>query len=296
MNSQDISLHDIHLFVEVAKRGSFSATSTSLGVPVATLSRRIAALEKTLGLELLSRSTRRVSLTAIGQRYFDECAAHVEGALLAHETINTYLDRPAGTLRMSVMPGLTTVLPAVLSELREQYPQIAFEIELGTGGAERDKHRFDLILRGGKQDDSPLIQKPIAQIRWILVASRSYLKRFGRPATPEDLNRHERILTDRLQEWTLSSGDSLIRIDGASHVRTNSAWLGVQLAIAGIGIAWVPSHLALSQTLKEQGLEQVLPEWKLPPVTIYALSESRILSARAKVFLDVLARHLAPRP
>ncbi|MEN4920841.1 LysR family transcriptional regulator [Achromobacter spanius] len=292
MNRNDISMQDIHYFVEVAKRGKLSATAAELGIPVATLSRRLTQLEQTLGYKLLNRTTRRISLTAIGQQYFDECAAHVEGALSAHEIINASLNLVAGTLRVSVMPGLTTVLPAVLKELRETHPQISFEVELGTADTGRNGHQFDLLLRTGELEDSPLIQKHVAQVQWILVAARSYLDRHGRPTCPEDLGLHERIITGDLPDWTLGEGDNLLNVNGPTHIGTNSSALGVQLATAGLGIAWMPSHQAMSQTLRELALEQILPAWKLPPATLYALSDNRVTPARAKAFLDTLQRHL----
>ena len=292
MNRNDISMQDIHYFVEVAKRGKLSATAAALGIPVATLSRRLTQLEQALGYKLLNRTTRSVSLTAIGQQYFDHCAEHVESALSAHEIINSRLNHLAGTLRVSVMPGLTTILPAVLKELRETYPQISFEVELGLADTGRNGQHFDLMLRSGELEDSAFIQKHVAQVQWVLVAASSYLDRFGRPTCPEDLGLHERIITGDLQDWTLGEGESLLNVRGPTHIGTNSSALGVQLAIAGLGIAWMPSHLALSQTLRELDLEQILPDWKLPPATIYALSDNRVTPARAKVFLDTLQRHL----
>lgn len=292
MNRNDISMQDIHYFVEVAKRGKLSATAAELGIPVATLSRRLTQLEQALGYKLLNRTTRRISLTAIGQQYFDECAAHVEGALAAHENIHASLNHLAGILRVSVMPGLTTVLPGVLKELRETHPQISFDVELGTADTARNGQQFDLLLRAGDLEDSLLIQKHVAQVQWILVAARSYLDRHGRPTCPGDLGLHERIITGDLQDWTLGEGESLLHVDGPAHIGTNSAALGVQLATAGLGIAWMPSHQAMSETLRELALEQILPEWKLPPATLYALSDNRVTPARAKVFLDTLQRHL----
>jgi DNA-binding transcriptional LysR family regulator len=292
MNRNDISMQDIHYFVEVAKRGKLSATAAELAIPVATLSRRLTQLEQTLGYKLLNRTTRSITLTAIGQQYFDHCAAHVEGALSAHEIINSNLNHLAGTLRVSVMPGLTTILPAVLKELRETHPQISFEVELGSAETGRNGQHFDLMLRTGELQDSALIQKHVAQIQWILVAASSYLDRFGRPTCPEDLGLHERIITGDLQDWPLGEGESLLSVKGPAHIGTNSSALGVQLATAGLGIAWMPSHQALSKTLRNLELEQILPGWKLPPATIYALSDNRVTPARATVFLDALRRHL----
>ncbi|WP_167310282.1 LysR family transcriptional regulator [Achromobacter arsenitoxydans] len=292
MNRNDISMQDIHYFVEVAKRGKLSATAADLGIPVATLSRRLSQLELALGYKLLNRTTRKISLTAIGQQYFDACASHVECALAAHEVIQSSLNHLAGTLRVSVLPGLTAVLPAVLKELRQEYPQISFEVELGTGDIARNGHQFDIMLRTGELEDSALIQKHVAQVQWILVAASSYLDRFGRPTCPEDLGLHERIITGDLHNWALGTGDSLLYVDGPAHIGTNSSALGVQLATAGLGIAWMPSHQALPQTLRALALEQILPDWKLPPATLYALSDNRVTPARAKVFLDALQRHL----
>jgi len=296
MTRPSVSLQDIFIFVEVAKRRGFTAAAESVGLPIATISRRVSILEQQLGLKLFKRSTRRIELTAAGMQYFNECAAHVEGALLAHEKVYDYLERPTGELRISAPPGLSALLPAILGELHRQYPDVWYDIELGTAQADLHRPGLDLILRFGTLDDSPLIQRTVARIRWILVASRSYLDRAGRPADPDSLRRHHRIVTTNGQAWQLRRGEQTHRIESRAHVKSNDAWLGVDLAASGLGIACMPSHRLMAQTMREQDLEQVLPEWELPPVTLYALSDTRTLSARARIFLDTLARHVDAPP
>lgn len=295
MTRPSVSLQDIFIFVEVAKRRGFTAAAESVGLPIATISRRVSTLEQQLGLKLFNRSTRRIELTAAGVQYFNECAAHVEGALLAHEKVYDYLERPAGELRISAPPGLSALLPAILGELHRQYPDVSYDIELGTAQAALYRPGLDLMLRFGALEDSPLVQRAVTRIRWILVASRGYLTRAGRPADPDCLARHQRIVTGNDAAWQLRRDGRTHRVENRARVKSNDAWLGVDLAASGLGIACMPSHRLMAQTMKDQDLEQVLPEWELPPVTLYALSDTRTISARARIFLDALARHLGAR-
>ncbi len=292
MNRPHISLHDIFIFVEVAKRRGFTAAAEAVGLPVATISRRVSTLEEQLGLKLFNRSTRRIELTAAGAQYFNECAAHVEGALLAHEKVYDYLERPAGELRISAPPGLSALLPAMLRELHQQYPDVSYDIELGSAQAGLQRPGLDLMLRFGALEDSTLVQRAVTRIRWILVASRGYLERAGRPVDPGCLARHQRIVIGYDATWQLRRDGRAYRIENGAYIKTNDAWLGVDLAASGLGIACMPSHRLMAQTMREQDLEQVLPEWELPPITLYALSDTRTMSARARIFLDALARHL----
>ncbi|MCD0502860.1 LysR family transcriptional regulator [Bordetella petrii] len=296
MARQTVSLDDIFLFVEVAKRRGFTAASEAIGLPIATISRRISNLEHQLGLKLLSRSTRKVQLTAVGMQYFQACEGHVESALQAHRKVNDYLERPEGELRVSLPPGLSTFLPVMVAELRRQYPLLSYDFDLGTSTPGTDLQGQDLALRFGPQADSPLIQRPVARLRWVMVAAKTYLDHAGRPASPEDLRRHERIITGNDETWNLRRGDHACRLEGASRIRSNNAWLGVGMAAAGAGVALMPSHRHMARTLADQGLEQILPEWELPGTTLYALFDSRATSARARVFLDALARNLDTSP
>lgn len=126
----------------------------------------------------------------------------------------------------------------------------------------------------------------------MLVASRKYLDRRGRPASPADLSKHLRIGTGDEDVWELRKGSEGHTVGVSPAFSSNSALLGLEVAASGAGIAWVPCHIAMSRTVGEHGLERVLPDWELSTIMLYALFDSRVVSTRAQVFLDVLVRHL----
>ncbi|WP_179216360.1 LysR family transcriptional regulator [Achromobacter xylosoxidans] len=288
---KNISLDDIYYFVQVAKRGNFSATAQALDIPGATLSRRIAELEKRLGYALLQRTTRKVSLTALGERYLDECTGQLEGLLNAHERVRTYLESPEGNLRVSILPGLAPMLPSVAEELNRRFPKLSCEFELSSASKETELGGMDVHVRAGPQEDSPLIQKPLVSLRRILVASGRYLKSKGGPTSPEDLQQHDLIAAQIEGIWDLSRSGEVRSVELTPKYISNSIMLSMQLAERGLGITHVPLQLA-RQYVKDLDLQRVLPGWELPPVMIYALFESRVVSARATAFITVLKEHL----
>ncbi|WP_172965860.1 LysR family transcriptional regulator [Achromobacter xylosoxidans] len=291
MEKKTISLDDVYFFVEVAKRGNFSATAQVLNVPTATLSRRISELEKGLGYAVFQRTTRKVSLTALGERYFQECIGQVEGLLNAHERVQTYLESPEGTLRVSIMPGLAPVLPGVVDELHKRFPRLSFEFDLGSTSKEAGLTGFDLHVRAGRQEDSNLIQKPLINLQRMLMASTSYLKERGRPKKPADLEAHDQIGAHIETTWELSRGDEIEVVKLTPKYISNSTMLSLQLASRGLGITQTPMQFG-QRIMADFKLERVLPDWEVSSTMLYALFESRVISARATAFINVLKDHL----
>ena len=287
-----ISLNDIWYFVEVAKRGSFSATAAALDMPVATLSRRISELEKNLGYALFLRTTRKVSLTDLGTRYFEECVSQIEGILNAHENVKTYLESPEGKLRVSIMPGLAPLLPGVSEELHRRFPKISCDFDLSSSTRINDLAGMDLYIRAGRQEDSPLIQKPLVNFRLILVASHDYLRQRGRPESPAELHHHAHICMHGADTWELRRGTEVETVQLTPKFSSNQILLNLQLAGRDLGITPVPYPFSGSQLLQNYRLERVLPDWELSSAMLYALFESRVISAKATAFLDILVKHL----
>lgn len=296
MENRGISLQDILIFVEVVKHGGFTSAAAMLDMPVSTVSRRLSILESQLGAQLLVRTTRKVSTTTAGVRYFEECVGHVEAALNAHEVIQSYVGRPEGTLRVSIPSSLTALLPALVAAMRRDYPKVRLDIVVGGGETGHNPTPFELLIRGGPQRDSLLIQRPVLELRRVLIASRAYLNGAGRPRVPADLHNHELLAVATETDWELRRNGETCRIPVSSTVVTESASLNVQLAMAGGGIAWMPCDLLLDHGATRRTLERVLPEWELPPTTLYALSQTRVVSARAQAFLDTFKELLPVVP
>jgi len=281
------------LFVEVAKANSFRRASEVLEMPPSTVSRRIAELERDLGLRLFNRSTRRVELTESGRLYFDNCKRIIEEAELAHQALSELHTQPSGVLRISMPVDFSVLyLSPVLASFARLHPGIHFDLDLTPAQADLMGEGVDMAIRMGLPQDTNMIARPIATLETVLVAAPQYLSRRGLPRQPQDLLAHE-CLRMKDAPWLLthSDGRSVVLPVTGSFV-ANSQGLLMQLALRGQGLAltalnWVKDDLAA------QRLVQVLPDWSPPAAEAYALTTTRLLPAKVRVFLDHLVAQLA---
>src|SRR5262245_12186567 len=180
------------LFVEVAKKRSFSRAAEALGMPTSSLSRRISELERRIGVQLLNRTTRRIELTHAGALYFERSQRIVEEARIAHEQLTAEVEEPRGSLRVS-MPADFGVgfLAPLLEDFVRRYPGISFDFVLSPGMVDLVSGGVDVAIRTGTLPDTRLIARRIASVSRYLYAAPAYLAMAGRPAEPSDLARHE---------------------------------------------------------------------------------------------------------
>ncbi len=287
---------NMHLFVEVAKASSFRRAGDVLEMPPSTVSRRIADLERDLGLRLFNRSTRRVDLTEGGRLYFDNCKRIIEEAELAHQALTDLQTQPSGVLRVSMPVDFSVIyLSPLLADFARRHPQIQFELDLSPNQADLMGEGVDMAIRMGPPKDTSLIARPIAQLNTLLVASPSYLQSRSAPQTPADLTGHD-CLRMKDAPWSLVHlhGRTEVVSVGGTFIANNRGLLH-QLALRGQGIAitaqdWVQDDLA------SQRLVRVLPEWSPPVVQAYALTTTRLLPAKVRLFLDFLVEHMAAQP
>ena len=294
-------LHDMVLFVEVARTRSFSAAGRNLGVPTPTLSRRIAAMEARFGVRLFERSTRRVTLTDVGQRYFDRCAHLADEARLVEEALLVSTEQPTGHLRLS-MPvdfGLHSLAP-LLYEFGLRYPLITFEFDLSSLHRDLAEGKVDVAFRLGEVKEDQLVARRIAFVRRKLFAAPSYLKSHGRPMQPPDLAVHQCIGVpsgDSSIVWRLLNGEDGVNIANsvAVNVRgrfsTNNVGMMKVLAERGAGVAALDPAL-LVDALDRGALERVLPDWEFPRFPLYAVTTSRMQPLRVKLLLDFITPRL----
>src|SRR5580692_826645 len=181
-------------FVEVARALSFTRASKTSGIPIATLSRRVALLEKRVGVRLFQRTTRRLALTEPGKRYLERCERVVQDAAAAQEALMEAAERLTGHLRLS-MPvefGLTLIAP-IIDEFARLYPEVTFEADLTPRLANFADANVDLSIRLGEIGDRSLIVRRLGNAARFIYASPSYLARHGEPQHPRELGRHECI-------------------------------------------------------------------------------------------------------
>lgn len=263
------NLNDLYFFVSVVQHGGFSAAARIIGVEKTRLSRRIAALEKRLGVRLLQRTTRALALTDAGQRFFERCVATVEGAHAAYESVAELRREPAGLVRLSspvllAQRCLAHTLPGYMAA----HPKVSVFVEPTDRTVNLIEERFDIAIRAKPfiEDVAGLVAKTLGRSQRVLVVSPTFIARYGHPENPADLPKFDTAASsddifDGGARWTLTRLDNRTQhIDLKPRLVTSDLRVRLQAAIHGIGIALLPEQV-VSAPLREKLIERVLPEW-----------------------------------
>jgi DNA-binding transcriptional LysR family regulator len=288
-------LQDMIFFVEVARALNFTRASRASGIPIATLSRRVAGMEKRVGVRLFQRTTRRLALTSPGKRYLERCERILQDAAAAHEVLKESAERLTGHLRLS-MPvefGLTLIAP-VIDEFSRLYPDITFEADLTPRPANFVDENIDLSIRLGEISYPSLIVRRLGNAARLFYASPSYLAKFGEPAHPKDLSRHQCILQSYMAEpgvWHVVSGKKTLDINVHGRFSTNNISMTLKFAEQGHGIAALSPPI-VRQSLDGGSVRPILVDWSLSPMPVHAVMTSRLVPARVRAFVDFLANRL----
>lgn len=287
------SLNDIELFVEVARSHGFTRAGDVLGMPPSTLSRHLTALEKSIGVRLLNRSTREIALTEAGAAYFERCQAIVEQARMAHELLLSATREPRGRLRVSLPSSLALAfLQSTLYEFSRRYPEIECEYDLSVRKIDLQTDGFDVVIRAARPSDSGIVSHRLGTLLLGLYAAPDYLRDHGQPEKPEDLAAHECLRTSAGRDdssWHLisSTGEQrTVRVRG--RMAMNHVLLLRHMAAMGAGI--IPLSVYADQV--DGHMVRILPEWTFAPVPLMALFPSRLMPARVRVFIDLLGERL----
>jgi len=285
-------LNDMALFVEVVKAKGFRGAAEATGVPNSTVSRRIALLEKAVGLRLLHRTTRRVELTEAGQIYYERCRRIVDEARVAHEQLSEMLAQPSGVLRASLPVDFATVyLAPIITAFAERYPGIRFDLDLTPRRVDLVTEPFDVAIRMGELPDSTLIARQLALLTAQLYASPRYLARAGVPQTPEALAQHDCLGFSKTSHWQLHRGEASVQVSIGGRYTLNSVGLMRRLALLDQGLVLLPRAVVADDVTTGQMVE-VLPGWQGKPVPVYALTETRLLPAKTQRFIEFLTERL----
>lgn len=285
-------LNDMALFVEVAQTRSFRRAADASGVPNSTLSRRISALEKAIGLRLLHRTTRRVELTEAGQLYYERCRRIVEDARLAHEQLGEMLAQPSGVLRASLPVDFATIyLAPLIAAFSRRYPGITFDFDLTPRRVDLITEPFDVAIRMGELTDSNLIARLLARLSVQAYASPGYLKLAGEPKHPSDLAQHECLGFPKAGKWTLHRGAEKVDVEVGGRFLVNSVGMFRRLATLDLGVVLLPEEI-VAEDLSAGRLRRILPDWQGKPTPVYALTETRLLPAKTQRFIEFLQERL----
>ena len=274
------------MFVRIVEHGSLSAAGRSIGLPKATVSRRLAVLESSIGTALLKRSTRALSLTDAGRRFFERVQLIVRDAEAAQSEIEMANAVPSGTLRVTapVAIGETIIAPRLI-EFLEKNPHVRVDLHFGDNRVNLIADGFDLAIRTGTLSDSELISRPLAAISRVIVAAPSYLAAHGTPVKVRDLERHTAILVRKhLDQWMI--GGETVRVSW--RMCTGNMILTRDAARAGLGITRLPEFF-VAQDLRDGTLTRVLPQYDMPKMPVTALyPRSTVPSLARRAFLAAL--------
>lgn len=289
-------LEDMQMFACVMEQGSFTAAADSLGLSKQLVSRRVAALEERLGVRLLNRSTRRLSATALGQAYLERVQRILQEVAEAEQLIGTQRSSPRGALRLSApvsfgIQHLSPLLPGFLL----RYPEVSVELDLSDRTIDLLAEGFDMAVRIGALADSSLIASPLMPLGMVTCASPSYLAARGVPQTPAELAGHECVLYGHSAavEWPFRLAGRLQRVAVKGRYRVNNGELVRDAAIAGLGIARLPTFI-VEDALASGKLVAVLDAFQLPGNTAWAVyPQHRQASLLVRLLIDYLREALS---
>lgn len=289
----------LRVFLCIAEEGSFSGAAHALSLSKSAVSKHVAALEDKLGVRLLNRTTRQVSLTEEGRIYLGRAARILEELEEAAAAVGSMKAEPVGTLRVSVALsfGLRHVAPA-LPEFLSRYPRLSVDLDFSDRFVDLVDEGVDVAIRIGELPESELVARRLATARILLVAAPAYLDARGRPRRPADLAEHTCLLYRGQvgpRYWGLggeSKPRDTVRVDGPLIANNGDALKTA--ALAGLGIARLPNFL-LDDALERGELCEVLPEYRPAALPIHALYlPNRHLAAKVRYFVDFLVGHFGP--
>lgn len=285
-------LRDMPLFVEVARKKSFTQAAETLDVPVSTLSRRIAQMEKTLGAPLLLRNSRNVELTDSGRILYERCDGILSDAFDAVEAALQNMQTATGKVRFSV-PGdiFHNYLVDALCEFAHTWPEIQLHIHFSERWVDLINEPFDLELRLGDLPDSNLLARKLGTGRPFLYAAPALLERYPEPKEPADLAKIPCLnVSGQGHEWTLSKGKKkqTVAVKVAHMVNSMSGCL--RLAVGGLGVSMLPPPSAERYEASGE-LVRVLEGWDLPAGSAYLVMASRQVPYRVRLLIEHLVKH-----
>ena len=296
-------MHDINdmlIFAQVVKEKSFTAAATRLNVSKSRISKSVSRLEGMLGVRLLQRSTRRLSLTEVGEAYFEHCDRILEELILAEDTINRLHLEPRGTLKISssVAFGTLHVAPA-LPGFMALYPDLSVDLTISDRFVDLVDEGYDLALRIAAEPGLSLVARKLAPIRRKICASPSYLASRGTPTEPSELKHHNCLDYSYMStggHWRLCGPNGDITVPVSGTLRMNDDEALSQAVLGGVGLALRPTFI-VGKELQAGKLVEVLPGYVPIERFLYAVHlPNRHLPLKTRVFLDYLLARFGPDP
>lgn len=275
------SVNDLTVFLAIAREESFTRAAAKLGVSPSALSHAVRLLEERLGVRLLTRTTRRVSLTEAGERLLKSIEPHFEGIQNALAALTELRDKPAGTVRITAGEhAVTSILWPTIERLLPDYPDIKFEVAVDSGLTDIVAERYDAGIRLGERLDADMVAVRIGpEMRMVVAGSPAYFRRHAAPSTPQDLTAHAciniRLLTSGgylVWEFEKDGREVKVRVDGP--LAFNSSSIAIKAALSGAGLGYfLEDHVRADVAAGR--LVTALDDWNPPFAGYYLYYPSR---------------------
>lgn len=291
----------MQIFIAAVEEGSFAAAARRFQLSPAMAGKHVSAIESDLNVRLLQRSTRRLSMTDAGQRYYVRCKAILEAMEEANREASDIQTTPRGLLRIAAPVAFGAMhLGQIVSRYLEQFPQVTLDVVLDDKYADLLENRIDVAIRVGRLDDPLLVTRRLAPCRMMLCASPAYLQQQGTPETPEELSRAPRLAFSQAVstgDWTIYDTQGRPHtIEGACRMTANNIQLLLEAALAGTGIAYGPSFV-FGEHIKQGRLITLLPTYRTTELTLQAVYPSAIrIPSKVRSFVDFIAEALGDAP
>ena len=287
----------LRVFRCVAELGSFAGAARHLALSPAAVSKNIGELEAHLGVRLFNRTTRRLSRTEAGARYYEHVARILDEMEEADASLEPMQSMPRGLVRVTAPLTLTlTLLSPAIPGFLQRYPHVTLDLRLDDRRIDIVEEGYDLALRvSGNLQESSLISKKLSTLQYVVCGSPTYVERFGAPQDPNDLQEHNCIrftLSDRVDVWEFRSRDRSVRIPITGRYRVTSSLAVRDALLAGFGLSLVP-EIYVQDDIQQRRLVTVLDTWTALETSVYALHPTkRYMSAKVSAFLDFVTAEL----
>ncbi|WP_077960245.1 LysR substrate-binding domain-containing protein [Ensifer adhaerens] len=291
------NLNDFIVFAHVVDHKGFAPAARALNVPKSTLSKRVAELEKTLGVRLINRTSRRFTVTEIGEDFYRHASAMLIEAEAAEAIVKGRLAEPSGTVRITAsVPTAQMMLAGLLPPLAQTYPKMRVMLHATDRFVDVVQEGFDIAVRDhfAPLPDSGMVQRRVANDAILLVAAPAYLENRGHPREPSDLSRHDGLLASLTSEgWTMrNDAGVVVRVRPMPRFLADESNVLLEAAISGLGITALPRKICRA-AIEAGSLVRVLAGWEAGSVTTTLLMPHRrgqLPSVRAVV--DFIVTHL----
>ena len=284
----------IPVFVAVVECGGFSPAARKLGVSKSAVSKRITQLEDKLGVRLLYRTTRKLSLTEAGEHYYANAVKAVAFAGEAEDAVTQLQQVPQGRLRINTPMSFGRLhIAPLIPQFLKRYPNVEVDMVMDDRVVDLVESGFDCAIRGGDLPDSTLIARKLAPLRLALCASPEYVVKYGVPKTPADLVEHDCLLfAYSVSEWPFSADGKATSVKVSGSYQANNSEALREAVLQGVGISRIPTFVVGSD-IREGRLVELLADYQMPVKALYALFPKRQhLPAKVRVFIDFVVEQL----